>query len=157
MMEYNYLTKEGFDRLMNELEDLRTRGRSEAARAIAEARDKGDLAENAEYHAAKDEQGMLEMKISDLERTLSNARVLDQSQLDTSHVVLFAKVTIKNVKTNSKLTYQLVSETEADLKAKKISVGSPMGQGLLGKAVGDIALVDTPAGLMEFEILDIGI
>jgi transcription elongation factor GreA len=157
MMEYNYLTKEGFDRLMNELEDLRTRGRSEAARAIAEARDKGDLAENAEYHAAKDEQGMLEMKISDLERTLSNARVLDQSQLDTSHVVLFAKVTIKNVKTNSKLTYQLVSETEADLKAKKISVGSPMGQGLLGKAVGEIALVDTPAGLMEFEVLDISI
>lgn len=156
-MEYNYLTKEGFDRLMNELEDLRTRGRSEAARAIAEARDKGDLAENAEYHAAKDEQGMLEMKISDLERTLSNARVLDQSQLDTSHVVLFAKVTIKNVKTNSKLTYQLVSETEADLKAKKISVGSPMGQGLLGKAVGEIALVDTPAGLMEFEVLDISI
>jgi transcription elongation factor GreA len=156
-MEYNYLTKEGFDRLMNELEDLRTRGRSEAARAIAEARDKGDLAENAEYHAAKDEQGMLEMKISDLERTLSNARVLDQSQLDTSHVTLFAKVTIKNVKTNSKLTYQLVSETEADLKAKKISVGSPMGQGLLGKAVGEIALVDTPAGLMEFEVLDISI
>ncbi len=157
MTEYNYLTKEGFDRLMNELEDLRTRGRSEAARAIADARDKGDLAENAEYHAAKDEQGMLELKISDLERTLSNARVLDASQLDTSHVVLLTKVTIKNVKNNSKLTYQLVSETEADLKAKKISVGSPMGQGLLGKAVGEIALVDTPAGKMEFEVLDISI
>jgi transcription elongation factor GreA len=157
MTEYNYLTKEGFDRLMNELEDLRTRGRSEAARAIADARDKGDLAENAEYHAAKDEQGMLELKISDLERTLSNARVLDASQLDTSHVVLLTKVTIKNVKNNSKLTYQLVSETEADLKAKKISVGSPMGQGLLGKAVGEIALVDTPAGMMEFEVLDISI
>lgn len=157
MSDYNYLTKDGFDRLMNELEDLRTRGRSEAARAIAEARDKGDLAENAEYHAAKDEQGMLELKISELERTLSNARVLDASQIDTSHVVLLAKVTIKNLKNNSKMTYQLVSETEADLKAKKISVGSPMGQGLLGKAIGDVASVDTPAGPMQFEILDIGI
>jgi len=157
MSDYNYLTKDGFDRLMNELEDLRTRGRAEAARAIADARDKGDLAENAEYHAAKDEQGMLELKISELERTLSNARVLDASQIDTSHVVLLAKVTIKNLKNNSKLTYQLVSETEADLKAKKISVGSPMGQGLLGKSVGDVASVDTPAGKMQFEILEIGI
>lgn len=157
MSDYNYLTKDGFDRLMNELEDLRTRGRAEAARAIADARDKGDLAENAEYHAAKDEQGMLELKISELERTLSNARVLDASQIDTSHVVLLAKVTIKNLKNNSKMTYQIVSETEADLKAKKISVGSPMGQGLLGKAVGDVASVDTPAGKMEFEILDISI
>jgi transcription elongation factor GreA len=157
MAEYNYLTKEGFDKLISELEDLRTRGRAEAARAIADARDKGDLAENAEYHAAKDEQGMLELKISDLERTLSNARVIDQSQLDTSHVVLLSKVTIKNLKNNSKLTYQLVSETEADLKAKKISVGSPMGQGLLGKVVGDVAHIDTPAGKMEFEILEISI
>jgi transcription elongation factor GreA len=139
------------------LDDLKTRGRSEAARAIADARDKGDLAENAEYHAAKDEQAMLEFRINELERTLSNARVLDQSQLDTSHVVLLCKVTIKNVKSNSKITYQLVSETEADLKAKKISVGSPMGKGLLGKSVGDIAHVETPAGTMEFEILEIGI
>ncbi|HLF65223.1 MAG TPA: transcription elongation factor GreA [Saprospiraceae bacterium] len=155
MADYNYLTKEGFDRLINELDDLKGRGRSEAARAIADARDKGDLAENAEYHAAKDEQAMLEFKISDLERTLSNARVLDQSQLDTSHVVLLSKVTIKNLKSHSKLTYQLVSETEADLKEKKISIGSPMGQGLLGKAVGEIAHVDTPAGKLEFEIIDI--
>lgn len=157
MADYNYLTREGFDRLINELEDLRTRGRSEAARAIADARDKGDLAENAEYHAAKDEQGMLELKISELERTLSNARVVDASQIDTSHVVLLAKVTIKNTKNNNKLTYQLVSETEADLKAKKISIGSPMGKGLLGKVVGDLATVDTPAGKMEFEILEISI
>ena len=157
MAEYNYLTKQGFDKLINELDDLKTRGRTEAARAIADARDKGDLAENAEYHAARDEQGMLELRISELERTLSNARVVDQSQLDTSHVVLLSKVTIKNVKNNSKLTYQLVSETEADLKAKKISIGSPMGKGLLGKTVGDIAHVDTPAGKMEFEILDISI
>jgi len=157
MAEYNYLTKEGFDRLVQELEDLKTRGRTEAARAIAEARDKGDLAENAEYHAAKDEQGMLELKISELERTLSNARVLDQSQLDTSRVVMFSKVTIKNVKNSGKLTYQIVSETEADLKAKKISIGSPMGQGLIGKTVGDIAFVETPAGKMEFEILEISV
>jgi len=155
MAEFRYLTKEGFDRLMNELDDLKTRGRAEAARAIAEARDKGDLSENAEYHAAKDEQAMLELKISELERALSNARVIDQSQLDTSHVVLFSKVTIKNIRNNAQLTYQLVSETEADLKSKKISVNSPMGQGLLGKAVGEIAAVETPAGKMEFEILEI--
>jgi transcription elongation factor GreA len=157
MAEYNYLTKQGFDRLMNELDDLKTRGRTEAARAIADARDKGDLAENAEYHAARDEQAMLELKISELERTLSNARVVDQSQLDTSHVVLLSKVTIKNVRNNSKITYQLVSETEADLKERKISVGSPMGKGLLGKAVGDIAHVDTPAGKLEFEVLEISL
>ena len=157
MADFNYLTREGFDRLINELEDLKTRGRSEAARAIADARDKGDLSENAEYHAAKDEQAMLELRISDLERTLSNARVVDASQIDTSHVVLLARVTVKNVKNNAKQTYQLVSETEADLKSKKISIGSPMGQGLLGKSVGDIAYVDTPAGKMEFEILDISV
>lgn len=157
MSEFRYLTKEGYDKLVNELDDLKTRGRTEAARAIAEARDKGDLSENAEYHAAKDEQGMLEFKISELERTLSNARIIDQSQLDTSHVVLFSKVTIRNLKNSAKVTYQLVGETEADLKAKKISVGSPMGQGLLGKSVGDVAAVDTPAGQMEFEILEISI
>jgi transcription elongation factor GreA len=157
MAEYNYLTKEGFDRLMTELDDLRVRGRAEAARAIADARDKGDLSENAEYHAAKDEQGMLELKISELERTLSNARVVDQSQIDTSQVVLLAKVTVKNLKTNTTATYQIVSETEANLKEKRISIGSPMGQGLLGKAVGEIAQVNSPAGRIEFEILDISV
>lgn len=157
MADFRYLTKEGYDKLINELDDLKTNGRTEAARAIAEARDKGDLSENAEYHAAKDEQAMLELKISELERALSNARIIDQSQLDTSQVVLFSKVTIKNVKNNAKQTYQLVSETEADLKARKISVSSPMGQGLLGKAVGEIAAVETPGGKMEFEILEISI
>lgn len=157
MPEFNYLTREGYDRLMNELEDLRSRGRAEAARAIADARDKGDLSENAEYHAAKDEQGMLELRISELERTLSNARVVDKSQLDNSQVVLLSTVTIKNLKNNAKLSYQLVSETEADLKAKKISVNSPMGKGLLGKVIGDIAQIDTPGGRMEFEVLDITI
>lgn len=157
MAEYNYLSREGYERLRDELTDLKSRGREEAARNIAEARDKGDLAENAEYHAAKDDQAMLEMRISDLERTLSNARIIDESILDTSHVVLFSKVSIKNLKTKKDITYQLVSETEADLKAKRISVSSPMGQGLLGKAVGEIATIQTPAGTMEFEILDISL
>ena len=157
MADYRYLTQEGFDKLVSELDDLKTRGRSEAAKAIAEAREKGDLSENAEYHAAKDEQGMLEFRISELERTLANARVIDSSQLDTSSVVLFSKVTIKNVKNSAKATYQLVSESEADLKAKKISVSSPMGKGLLGKAVGEIASVETPAGRIEFEILEISV
>lgn len=157
MAEIRYLTKEGYDRLTHELDDLKSRGRTEAARAIAEAREKGDLSENAEYHAAKDEQGMLELKISELEHALSNARIIDQSTLDTSHVVLFCKVTIRNMKNRAQQTYQLVSETEADLKSKKISVSSPMGQGLLGKTVGEIATVETPAGKLEFEILEIGI
>jgi len=157
MAEFSYLTKEGYDKLVNELDDLKTRGRSEASKAIAEAREKGDLSENAEYHAAKDEQAMLELKISELDQVLSNARIIDKSQLDTSHVVLFCKVTIRNMKNNAKQTYELVSETEADLKAKKISVGSPIGQGLLGKAKGDIATVETPAGNIEFEILEISI
>jgi transcription elongation factor GreA len=157
MAEFRYLTKEGYDKIVHDLDDLKTRGRSDVSKAIAEAREKGDLSENAEYHAAKDEQGMLELKISELEQVLSNARIIDKSQLDTSHVVVFSKVTIKNVKTGAKQTYEIVSETEADLKARKISVGSPIGQGLLGKSVGDIATVETPAGKIEFEILEISI
>jgi transcription elongation factor GreA len=157
MAEFRYLTKEGYDKIVHDLDDLKTRGRSDVSKAIAEAREKGDLSENAEYHAAKDEQGMLELKISELEQVLSNARIIDKSQLDTSHVVVFSKVTIKNVKTGAKQTYEIVSETEADLKARKISVGSPIGQGLLGKSVGDIATVETPAGKIECEILEITI
>jgi transcription elongation factor GreA len=157
MAEFQYLTREGYDKILKELDDLKTRGRSDVSKAIAEAREKGDLSENAEYHAAKDEQGMLELKISELEQVMSNARIIDKSLLDTSHVVVFAKVTIKNLNNGAKQTYEIVSETEADLKAKKISVGSPIGRGLLGKAVGDIATVDTPAGKIEFEILEISI
>jgi transcription elongation factor GreA len=157
MAGYNYLTQEGYDKLKNELEELKTRGRQEVAQAIAEAREKGDLSENAEYDAAKDAQGLLELKINELEKTLANARVLDQSQLDTSKVTVFSKVKIKNKKNGKEMTYQLVSEQEADLKAKKISVNSPMGQGLLGKAPGEIAEVTTPAGKIEFEIVDISI
>lgn len=138
-----------------ELNELKTNGRSDVAAAIAEAREKGDLSENAEYDAAKDAQGLLEMKINELEKVMANARVLDASTLDTSNVTVMSKVTIKNVARAKEITYMLVSETEADLKAKKISVNSPMGKGLLGKAVGDIARVETPNGVMEFEIMNI--
>ncbi len=157
MSKYNYLTQEGYDKLIEELEELKTVGRQQAAKAIAEAREKGDLSENAEYDAAKDAQGMLELKINELEKTLANARVLDASQLDMSKVTVLSTVTIKNVKTGKDITYQLVSESEADLKAKKISVTSPIGKGLLGKAIGEIAAVDTPRGLIEFEIMNISV
>lgn len=156
-MLINYLTQEGYDRLKAELEELKTKGRDDVAKAIAEAREKGDLSENAEYDAAKDAQGMLEAKINEMEKTLANARVIDQSQLDTSKVTVLSKVTIRNVKTKKDITYQLVSETEADLKARKISVSSPVGKGLLGKEVGDIAIVETPRGNMEFEVVNISL
>ncbi len=155
MAGFNYLTKEGFEKIKIELEELKTKGRSDVAKAIAEAREKGDLSENAEYDAAKDAQGMLELKINELEKVLSNARILDTSELDNSKVTVLSNVTIKNLKTKKELTYKLVSESEADLKAKKISVNSPMGLGLLGKKVGEIATVSTPAGSIEFEIVEI--
>ncbi len=155
MSKYSYMTQEGFDKLVAELEDLRTRGRSEAAQAIAEAREKGDLSENAEYDAAKDAQGLLELKISEMEAVLARARVLDQSELDTSKVVVFTTVTIKNLKINKEMKYQLVSETEANLKEKKISVTSPIGKGLLGKKIGEVADIQTPNGIIQFEIMNI--
>lgn len=157
MSEINYLTQEGYDRLTGELELLKTDGRQKAAAAIAEAREKGDLSENAEYDAAKDAQGMLELKINTLEKAMANAQVIDVHDLDISKVVILTKVTLKNVKSKKVLTYQLVSESEADLKAKRISVTSPVGKGVLGKAIGDIAIVETPRGNIEFEIMDITI
>jgi transcription elongation factor GreA len=157
MSNYIYLTKSGYEKLRAELEELKTTGRAEAARAIAEARAQGDLSENAEYDAAKEAQGMLEMRISELETLLSNARILDESQVDTSQVAIFSNVTIRNLKTGKQLTYKLVSETEADIKQMKISVSSPIGAGLLGKKRGEIARVATPAGVLEFEVLDISI
>ena len=153
----HYLSQEGYDRLRKELEELKTTGRSEVAQAIAEAREKGDLSENAEYDAAKDAQGLLEMKINELEKVMANARVLDSSQLDTSKVTVMSKVTIENVKNKASMVYQLVAESEANLKAKKISVNSPMGQGLLGKKVGDIAEVKTPNGVIQFKIKNISL
>ena len=155
MANYTYLTQSGYEKLKTELEELKTTGRQEAARAIAEARSQGDLSENAEYDAAKDAQGMLELKINELETVLSNARVLDESQLDDSKVAILANVTIKNLKTGKELTYKLVSETEADTKLMKISVSSPIGAGLLGKVRGDIVKIQTPGGSLEFEVIDI--
>ncbi len=157
MANYTYLTQGGYEKLKAELEELKTNGRQEAARAIAEARSQGDLSENAEYDAAKDAQGMLELKINELETVLSNARVLDESQLDDSKVAILANVTIKNLKTGKQLTYKLVSETEADTKMMKISVSSPIGAGLLGKARGEVAKIQTPGGALEFEVVDITI
>ena len=157
MSKYTYLTQDGYDKLVEELDELKSTGRQKVAKAIAEAREKGDLSENAEYDAAKDAQGMLELKINELEKVLANARILDASQLDDSKVVVLSNVTIKNLKNDREMTYQLVSESEADLKAKKISVTSPMGSGLLGKKVGEIATVETPGGNIEFEIVNISI
>jgi transcription elongation factor GreA len=155
MSDIQYMTQEGYNRLNHELEELRTTGRRDASRAIAEARDKGDLSENAEYDAAKDAQGMLELKIADLEKVLSTARVIKESELDNSKVTVLAKVKIRNTKNKSESTYHLVSESESNLKEGKISVSSPIGSGLLGKKIGEFATVKTPGGEIQFEILDI--
>ncbi len=155
MAEVTYYTQEGLDKLKQELQQLKTEGRANIAKAIAEARDKGDLSENAEYDAAKEAQGLHEAKIAKLEGVLASARLIDESLLDTSKVLALSYVKIKNKKNNAVMTYQLVSETEADLKSGKISVKSPIAQGLLGKSVGDIAQVEAPAGVLEFEIVEI--
>ncbi|WP_234735624.1 transcription elongation factor GreA [Tellurirhabdus bombi] len=155
MGKISYYTEEGLNRLKTELNDLKTKGRTDIARQIAEARDKGDLSENAEYDAAKDAQGLLELKISKLEEIVSNARLLDESSIDTSQVSVLSRVKIKNKKNGMEVTYTLVSEEEADLKQGKISVGSPIGKGLLGKKVGDSTEIRVPAGMLEFEVLEI--
>src|SRR5690606_2551759 len=155
MAEVTYYTQEGLDKLKQELQYLKTEGRASIAKAIAEARDKGDLSENAEYDAAKEAQGLHEAKIAKLEGVLASARLIDESNLDTSKVLALSYVKIKNKKNNAVMTYQLVSETEADLKAGKISVKSPIAQGLLGKSVGEVAQIEAPAGVLEFEILEI--
>jgi transcription elongation factor GreA len=155
MAKISYYTEEGLNRLKTELNDLKTKGRTEIARQIAEARDKGDLSENAEYDAAKDAQGLHELKISKLEDVLSNARILDESTIDASQVSVLSKVKIKNKKNGAEMLYTLVSEEEADLKSGRISVGSPIGKGLLGKRVGDTAEIKVPAGIMEFEVVEI--
>ncbi|WP_088339750.1 transcription elongation factor GreA [Robiginitalea sediminis] len=155
MSKVSYYTAEGLKKLKDELNHLRDVERPKASEAIAEARDKGDLSENAEYDAAKEAQGLLEMKIAKLEELVANARLIDESQLDTSKALVLSTVTLKNTKTGQKLTYTLVAESEADLKSGKISVTSPIGKGLLGKQVGDIAEIQVPNGTMAFEILDI--
>lgn len=157
MSDKQYFTKEGFEKFKNELSHLKTKGRSEMARQIAEARDKGDLSENAEYDAAKEAQGHLEAKISQMETVLGNARVLDESQIDTSKVQVLSKVTIMNKKVKKKMTYQIVAESEANVREGKISVTSPIGKGLLGKVVGQSAIISTPNGNIELEVLEISI
>ncbi len=153
----SYYTEAGLKKLKDELNELRTKGRADMARQIAEARDKGDLSENAEYDAAKDAQGLLELKISKLEEVVSNARVIDESSIDTSKVSILSKVKIKNKKNGMVVTYTIVSEEEANLKEGKISVKSPIGKGLLGKKAGEVAQIDAPAGKIDFEILDISL
>ncbi|KPQ19885.1 transcription elongation factor GreA [Algoriphagus sp. NF] len=155
MSKVQYYTEEGLKKLKDELQELKTKGRADIAKQIAEARDKGDLSENAEYDAAKDAQGLLELKIAKLEAVVGNARVLDNSKMDQSKVGILSTVKIKNVKNGMTVTYTLVSEEEADLKAGKISLASPFGKGLVGKSKGEIAEINAPAGKLQFEILDI--
>ncbi len=155
MMETKYFTEEGLHKLKVELETLISVERPKISQMIAEARDKGDLSENAEYDAAKDAQAMLELKISKLQDLLVSARIIDESKMDTTKVLLFSVVKIKNLKNGAVMTYSIVPEKEADLKASKISVNSPIAKGLLGKSVGENAEIEVPAGKVEFEILDV--
>lgn len=152
MSETNYVTMETFELMRQELHTLRTVDRPAASRAIAEAREKGDLKENAEYDAAKEAQGMLEAKIKQLEGIIATARIVDENNIDTSKVSILTKVSLINMGTKKKVTYQIVSEKEADLKQSKISASSPIGKGLLGKIVGDIAEIKAPAGVIKFKI-----
>src|SRR3989344_2553058 len=151
MSHTNYFTPEGLKKLQDELKQLKTVERPKISKQIAEARDKGDLSENAEYDAAKEAQGLMELKISKLEDVISNARIIDESHIDTSHVSILSRVKIRNISNKAEMEYTIVSENEADLKAKKISIDSPIGKGILGKSVGDIAEVKTPSGIVKFE------
>lgn len=155
MSQVSYFTEEGLKRLKDELHQLKVHERASISKQIAEARDKGDLSENAEYDAAKEAQGLLELKISKLEEVLSNARLIDESTLDMSKVLILSKVKIKNVANGATMQYTLVAENEADLKLGKISVDSPIGKGLLGKKVGDVADIKVPSGTMKFEVVEI--
>ncbi len=155
MSNISYYTEEGLKKLREELNHLKDVERPKASQAIAEARDKGDLSENAEYDAAKEAQGLLELKISKLEEIVANARLIDESQLDTSKVLVLSTVKIKNQTNGMEMTYTLVAESEADLASGKISVSSPIGRGLLGKSVGDVAEIKVPNGTMKFDILEI--
>jgi transcription elongation factor GreA len=155
MSEINYYTPEGLDNLKSEIKQLESIERPKISQQIAEARDKGDLSENAEYDAAKEAQGMLEARISKLKNKLANARIIDDSEIDNSKVFILSTVRIKNTKNQMELSYTLVAENEANIKSGKISVDSPIGKGLLGKEVGDIADINTPAGIMKFEVMSI--
>ncbi len=153
----NYVTKETFEKMKAELQTMKSVDRPAASRAIAEAREKGDLRENAEYDAAKEAQGLLEAKIKHLEGVIATARILDETNIDTSKVSILTKVTVTNLNVKKQVTYQIVSEKEADLKSGKISVTSPIGKGLLGKVVGDVTEVKVPAGVIKFKIENISV
>ncbi|HKK60298.1 MAG TPA: transcription elongation factor GreA [Salinivirga sp.] len=155
MSKLNYLTEDGLKKLKEELNHLKTVERPKASQAIADARDKGDLSENAEYDAAKEAQGLLELKISKMEELIQNSRVIDESKIDYSKVQIMTKVKIRNTKNKAEMQYSIVSESEADLKKGKIAVNTPIAKGLLGKTVGEKTIVQAPAGNMEFEILEI--
>lgn len=155
MEDVKYYTQEGLDALKAELNQLESVERPKISQAIAEARDKGDLSENAEYDAAKEAQGLLELKIAKLRNLIAKARVLDESKLDTSKVLIYSIVKIKNLKNKAEMTYTIVPESESDLKGGKISVSSPIAKALIGHAKGDVVSVQAPAGVMEFEILDV--
>jgi transcription elongation factor GreA len=156
MAEISYFTKEGLENLKAELHNLKTKGRADIAHAIAEAREKGDLSENAEYDAAREAQGMHELKISKLEELLANARLVDEANVNLSKITVLSKVKLKNLNNKSEVIYTLVSEKEANLKEGRISVDSPIGKGLLGKEVGAIVEIKVPAGVLKFEIVHIG-
>lgn len=155
MEDVKYYTQEGLDALKRELNQLESVERPKISQAIAEARDKGDLSENAEYDAAKEAQGLLELKIANLKNLISKARVLDESKIDVSKVLIYSIVKIKNMKNNAEMTYTIVPESEADLKSGKISVSSPIAKALIGNGKGDVVTVQAPAGVMDFQILDV--
>ena len=157
MSDISYLTEEGLKKLKDELDRMVNVERPNISKQIAEARDKGDLSENAEYDAAKEAQGLLEMKISKLQETIRNARIIDPSQINTNAVQILNRVKLRNVKTNQEMEYTIVSESEADLKAKKISVSTPIAKGLLGKKVGEVVDIQVPNGIVSFEIVNISI
>jgi len=157
MAQASYMTEEGLARLKKELEELTTVERPAISQQIAEARDKGDLSENAEYDAAKEAQGLLEMRIARMEDMVANARIIDESKIDTSRVQILNKVKIKNIKNSMQVEYMLVSENEADIKNGKISVATPIAKGLLGKEVGDVVEIKVPSGIMSFEIIEISL
>lgn len=156
MSKISYVTQEGLQKLQEELDRLTSVERPRISQQIAEARDKGDLSENAEYDAAKEAQGLLELRISRLQETIINSRVIDESKLDSSTIQILSKVTIKNTKNNAVMKYTIVAESEADLKAGKISIDTPIAKGLLGKKVGDKVEITVPAGVIPFEIIEIG-
>lgn len=157
MADITYLTQEGYDNLVAEIQYLKSKGRKEVTKQIKEAREKGDLSENAEYDAAKEAQGLMELKIAKLDELLGNARIMDESKIDTSKVAVLTKVKVLHTKMNKEIQYKLVAEKEADFKANKISVTSPIGKGLLGHVIGDVVTITIPAGELELKILDITI